>query len=94
MAVTTEGQQAVDGRWYAHTPDEVAAALNVQVKDGLPAQRAAELLTEHGPNALPEEKTPPAWRQFLDQYRAYMQLILCGTAIVSLLISRARHRAP
>src|SRR5436305_9254978 len=86
MAVTTEGQQAVDGRWYAHTPDEVAAALNVQVKDGLPAQRAAELLTEHGPNALPEEKTPPAWRQFLDQYRAYMQLILCGTAIVSLLI--------
>src|SRR3954470_1681670 len=86
MAVTTEGQQAVDDRWYAHTPDEVAAALNVQVKDGLPAQRAAELLTEHGPNALPEEKTPPAWRQFLDQYRAYMQLILCGTAIVSLLI--------
>src|SRR3954463_9765376 len=86
MAVTTEGQQAVDDRWYAHTPDEVAAALNVQVKDGLPAQRAAELLTEHGRNALPEEKTPPAWRQFLDQYRAYMQLILCGTAIVSLLI--------
>src|SRR3954451_9525078 len=86
MAVTTEGQQAVDGRWYAHAPDEVAAALNVQVKDGLPAQRAAELLTEHGPNALPEERTPPAWRQFLDQYRAYMQLILCGTAIVSLLI--------
>src|SRR4051812_773860 len=86
MAVTTEGQQAVDDRWYAHTADEVAAALNVRVKDGLPAQRAAELLTEHGRNALPEEKTPPAWRQFLDQYRAYMQLILCGTAIVSLLV--------
>src|SRR3954451_7786502 len=86
MAVTTEGQQAVDDRWYAHTPDEVAAALNVRVKDGLPAQRAAELLTEHGRNALPEEKTPPAWRLYLDQYRAYMQLILCGTAIVSLLI--------
>jgi len=86
MAVTTEGQQAVDDRWYAHTPDEVAAALHVQVIDGLPSQRAAELLVEHGPNALPEEKEPPAWRLFLDEYRSYMQLILCGTAIVSLLI--------
>src|SRR3954451_14227711 len=86
MAVTTEGQQAVDDKWYAHTPDEVAAALDVQVIDGLPAQRAAELLTEHGPNALPEESAPPAWRRFLDEYRSYMQLILCGTAIVSLLI--------
>jgi len=27
MAVTTEGQHAVDDKWYAHTPDEVAAAL-------------------------------------------------------------------
>ena len=86
MAVTTEGQPAVDDRWYAHTPDEVAAALHVQVIDGLPSQRAAELLAANGPNALPEEKEPPAWRRFLDEYRSYMQLILCGTAIVSLLI--------
>ena len=86
MAVSTEGRQAVDDRWYAHTPDEVAAALDVQVVDGLPTQRATERLAEHGPNALPEESPPAAWRRFLDEYRSYMQLILCGTAIVSLLI--------
>src|SRR4051812_43950461 len=86
MAVTTEGQQAVDDRWYAHTADEVAAALNVRVKDGLPAQRAAELLTENGPNALPEEKPKPGWRRFLEEYRSYMQIILVAAAVVSLLI--------
>src|SRR5947209_7635452 len=86
MAVSTEGRQAVDDRWYAHTPDEIAAALDVQVVDGLPTQRATERLAEHGPNALPEESPPAAWRRFLDEYRSYMQLILCGTAIVSLLI--------
>jgi len=32
-------------------------------------------------------RTPePGWRRFLDQYRCYMQLILVGTAVVSLVI--------
>src|SRR5512132_3667654 len=83
----TSGQPATaDQRWYARSPDEVAAALGVDPETGISAQRAAELLGTNGPNALPEEKPKPGWRRFLDQYRSYMQLILVGAAVVSLVI--------
>jgi Ca2+-transporting ATPase len=86
VAVTTHEQQAVEDKWYAQSADEVAAALHVAVADGLSTDTAAQLLVANGPNALPEEKATPRWRQFLDEYRSYMQLILCGAAIVSLAI--------
>ena len=83
----TSGQPATAGqRWYARSPDEVAGALGVDPASGLSSQRAAELLSANGPNALPEEKPKPGRRRFLDQYRSYMQLILVGAAVVSLLI--------
>ena len=91
MAVQTDtsGQPAAAGqRWYATSPDEVAAGLGVHPETGLSAQRAAELLEANGPNALPEEKPKPGWRRFLDEYRSYMQLILVGAAVVSLLIKQ------
>ena len=50
------------------------------------AARAAELLAKNGPNALPEEKPPSAIRRFLAEYTSYMQIILVGAAIVSLVI--------
>ena len=56
--------------WYTRTADEVLAALDVDPAVGLSAARAAELLAANGPNALPEEKPPPGWRRFLDQYRS------------------------
>ena len=76
---------AVD-RWYAQAADEVATAFHVDPDQGLSQTRAAELLADKGPNALPEEQGPPAWRRFLEQYRSYMQIILIGAAIVSLAI--------
>jgi P-type Ca2+ transporter type 2C len=83
----TSGQPATAGqRWYARSADEVASALGVDPETGLSAQRVAELLGTNGPNALPEEKPKPGWRRFLDQYRSYMQLILVGAAVVSLVI--------
>ena len=83
----TSGRPALaDQRWYARTPDEVAAALDVDPGTGLSSQGAAELLRANGPNALPEEKPKPGWRRFLEQYRSYMQLILVGAAVVSLVI--------
>ena len=83
----TTGQPATAGqRWYARSPDEVAEALSVDPENGLSSQRAAELLKADGPNALPEERPTPGWRRFLDQYRSYMQLILVGAAVVSLVI--------
>ncbi|MFE1931199.1 cation-translocating P-type ATPase [Streptomyces sp. NPDC059474] len=72
--------------WYAHAPEEVVAAFGVDPAAGLSAAQATHLLTAHGPNSLPEEKRPAAWRRFLRQYRSYMQIVLVAAAVVSLLI--------
>ena len=64
----------------------MTAAVGVDPAVGLTAARAAELLSAHGPNALPEEKPKPGWRRFLEEYRSYMQIILVVAAVVSLLI--------
>jgi Ca2+-transporting ATPase len=72
--------------WYSRSAGEVADALQVDPRAGLPAGTAAERLTADGPNALPEEPTVPGWRRFLAQYRSYMQIILVVTAVVSMLI--------
>jgi Ca2+-transporting ATPase len=77
---------AVTTGWYALTPEEVAKRLDVDPARGLPAARAAELLKEHGPNALPAEPTVPGWKQFLAQYQSYMQIILVAAAVASMLI--------
>ncbi len=72
--------------WYGLSPDEVAAQLEVDPAIGLTAQRSAQLLTEHGPNALPAEAEVPGWKRFIGQYYSYMQMILVAAAIVSLAI--------
>ncbi len=73
-------------RWYDVSPDEVIARLGVDPSVGLSRQKAAELLEQHGPNALPAEAAVPGWRRFIEQYRSYMQIILVAAAIVSLAI--------
>ncbi|HEU5386858.1 MAG TPA: HAD-IC family P-type ATPase [Streptosporangiaceae bacterium] len=83
--VTGQPAAASQG-WYARSPAEVTAALDVDPAVGLTAGRAAELLAANGPNALPEEKPKPGWRRFLEEYRSYMQIILVAAAVVSLLI--------
>jgi hypothetical protein len=46
----TMGPSALSGqRWYARTPDAVAAALDVDPGTGFSSQRAAELLRANGP---------------------------------------------
>jgi Ca2+-transporting ATPase len=84
MAVQTTQQAGQN--WYSRSPDEVTAAVGVDPDAGLTAARAAELLSAHGPNALPEEKATPGWRRFIEEYRSYMQIILVAAAVVSLLI--------
>ncbi len=74
--------------WYARSPEGVAAHFSVDPSGGLSAATAAELLTQHGPNALPAEKPKPEWRRFLDEYRSYMQIILLVAAVVSIAIGQ------
>jgi P-type Ca2+ transporter type 2C len=81
------GQAAAAGQnWYSRAPATVAGDLGVDPAAGLTAARAAELLSANGPNALPEEKSKPGWRRFLEEYRSYMQIILVAAAVVSLVI--------
>jgi Ca2+-transporting ATPase len=86
LTAVTEVLPAAPEQWYALDPDAVAAKLGVDPEQGLTAEKAEEALRRDGPNALPTEKPRPGWRRFLDQYRAYMQLILVGASIVSLAI--------
>jgi Ca2+-transporting ATPase len=88
MATAAEAGTPANGAesWYALDAKDVAARLGVDPEQGLAAAAAEEALRRDGPNALPTEKPKPGWRRFLDEYRAYMQLILVGAAIVSLAI--------
>ncbi|MFF7597189.1 cation-translocating P-type ATPase [Streptomyces mirabilis] len=83
-----EQPRASGDSWCTHAPEEVVAAFDVDPAVGLSAARAAQLLSAHGPNSLPEERRTPAWRRFLRQYRSYMQIVLVVAAIVSLLIKQ------
>ncbi|MCX4610508.1 cation-translocating P-type ATPase [Streptomyces mirabilis] len=83
-----EQPRASGDSWCTHPPEEVVAAFDVDPAVGLSAARAAQLLSAHGPNSLPEERRTPAWRRFLRQYRSYMQIVLVAAAIVSLLIEQ------
>ena len=72
--------------WYGVSAEDIPARLGVDPAVGLAAQQSAELLERHGPNALPVEVQVAGWRRFVAQYRSYMQMILLGAAIVSLVI--------
>src|SRR4249919_3075067 len=84
--VDTSRDAASGTAWYALGPEDVAKRLDVDPAQGLPAARAAELLQRNGPNALPAEATVPGWKQFLAQYRSYMQIILVVAAVASIVI--------
>jgi Ca2+-transporting ATPase len=75
-------------RWYALAADVVAGRFGVDPAAGLSTVKAAASLRKDGSNTLPAEKSVPGWRRFLDQYRAYMQIILLIAAVVSLLIGQ------
>ena len=81
-----ERQAPASAPWYALEPAAVASRLGVAPESGLSAGEAADRRKRDGPNALPAEKPPSVARRFLAQYTSYMQLILVGAAIVSLVI--------
>ena len=87
-AKASPGAGGPNETWYAIPTDEVATRMGVDPASGLSAAKAAELLKTNGPNALPAEKDPPRWHQFLAQYRSYMQIILVGAGIASIAIGQ------
>jgi Ca2+-transporting ATPase len=79
---------SIGERWYALAPTAVAGKVDVAVNAGLSAAEAKRRLERDGPNALPVEKPPSVVHRFLSEYSSYMQIILVGAAIVSLLIKQ------
>ena len=85
---TREGSLPAERRWYALQPDEVMGNFGVGLSSGLSADEAASRLRRDGPNALPTEKPPSFLHRFLAQYTSYMQIILVGASVVSLIIKQ------
>jgi Ca2+-transporting ATPase len=83
---TRERSTTASERWYAVAADDVAHRLEVDPDSGLSGSEAGSRLAHDGPNALPTEQPPSPLRRFLAEYTSYMQLILVGAAIVSLVI--------
>ena len=84
--VPGSAQAAPEAAWYALSPAETADRLKVDPATGLSPAEAARRLQEVGPNALAEAKPEPVWKRFFKQYREYMQIVLVGAALVSLVI--------
>ncbi|OGT73220.1 MAG: ATPase [Gammaproteobacteria bacterium RIFCSPLOWO2_02_FULL_57_10] len=67
---------------HACTIDELVALLHSD-QQGLTATAAAERLTRHGLNRLPEANPTPAWQRFLRQFRSLFIYVLMASAVVS-----------
>jgi Ca2+-transporting ATPase len=77
-----------EAKWYALTPEAVAQQLNVDPAKGLSAAEAQKRLQQYGPNVLAAKKKESGWQAFLRQYQDFMQWILLGAALLSLVVTR------
>ena len=85
MAVS-EAAAPASVAWFGKSAEETASAVGVSVDTGLSGTEAAARLAKDGPNALAAEAAAAGWKRFLAQYKSYMQIILVGAAIASILI--------
>lgn len=65
--------------------DAVAAALGVDVENGLSAQEAARRLAQNGPNELRAAPRAPAWRRALAQFQDPLIYLLLAAVAIALL---------
>ena len=62
--------------------------LKVDPAKGLSAAEAQQRLQQYGPNVLAAKKKESGWQAFLRQYQDFMQWILLGAAVLSLVVTR------
>lgn len=87
--LTTETSVQETPAWHSLAVDEVVARSDLDLSAGLTSAEAAGRLAQYGPNELEEEAKEPVWRALLRQYRDFMQLLLLGAGMISLLIDQA-----
>lgn len=69
--------------WYQMSKDEVFKKLDV-TSEGLPSEKAKELLEKNGENVLQEGKKKTVLQVFLSQFADLLVIILIAAAIISL----------
>lgn len=75
---------------HAASPEEVAAALEVDPTRGLSSQEARTRLERVGPNQLAEPVRRPVLLRFLDQFRSVLILVLIGAAVLAGLVGEVK----
>ena len=75
-------------KWYSMTPEAVAEQLKVDPAKGLDTAEAGQRLQQYGPNVLAAKKKEKGWQAFLRQYKDFMQILLVGVALISLVVTR------
>ncbi len=72
--------------WHAISPEETARRLETDPAKGLTEEEARHRLSVHGPNRLPEERSRPFWKLFLDQFANLLVGLLLGAAVLTLVL--------
>ncbi len=75
-------------KWYALTTEAVAKELQVDPAKGLTTAEAQQRQQKYGRNELAGGKKESGLQAFLRQYRDFMQIILLGAAVISLIVTR------
>ena len=75
-------------KWYGLTVEAAAKQLQVDPAKGLSAAEAQQRLQKYGPNELAARKKESGVQAFLRQYKDFMQIILLGAAVLSLVVTR------
>ena len=73
--------------WYTMESEAVAEQLNVDPTKGLSSAEAQQRLQQYGPNELAAKKKESGWQAFLRQYKDFMQIILLGAAVLSIVFT-------
>jgi Ca2+-transporting ATPase len=75
--------------WHAMAVPQVEAALETDANAGLGAAEAARRLQEAGRNRLEEEEREPFWREFLEELREPLILLLIFTGLLYVILGEA-----
>lgn len=77
-----EKKNNVEHAWHSMDVGAVLDSLDSNEK-GLSQQEAQQRLEEHGPNKLPSEEIPSAWRRFLRQFKNVLIYVLLAAAVLT-----------
>lgn len=68
--------------WQAMSADQSAATLQTNLSSGLTSNEACQRLEKSGPNRLQEEEREPFWKEFIEELREPLILLLIFTGVL------------